>query len=65
VTTALSELSRSGRISRLPHGWLLHGDPPAAADPPVAHQPRRSRAALRAVDATGVAVLLPAVAGLF
>ena len=65
VTTALSELSRSGRINRLPHGWLLHGDPPAAADPPVAHQPRRSRAALRAVDATGVAVLLPAVAGLF
>src|SRR3954466_11688759 len=49
VTTALSELSRAGRISRLPHGWLLRGDPPAAAVP--AQAPRRARAALRAVDA--------------
>src|SRR4051812_1198999 len=56
VTTALSELSRAGRLSRLPHGWLLQGDPPAAAAPPV---PRRQRAALRAVDAASTLGALP------
>jgi len=30
VTTALSELTRAQRIKRLPQGWLLIGDPPAA-----------------------------------
>jgi CRP-like cAMP-binding protein len=59
VTTALSELSRAGRISRLPHGWLLRGDPPSAAVPAPA--PRRARAALRAVDAATVVSVLPAV----
>src|SRR3954470_2739935 len=34
VTTPLSELTRAGRTSRLPHAWLLQGDPPAAAAPP-------------------------------
>ena len=63
VTTALSELARSGRISRLPHGWLLHGQPPAAA-PPVPQQPRRSRAAVHAIDAAAVLGALPA-AGFF
>jgi CRP-like cAMP-binding protein len=57
VTTALSELSRAGRIARLPHGWLLSGDPPAAAVPSV---PRRSRAALRAMDAASMVSALPA-----
>jgi CRP/FNR family cyclic AMP-dependent transcriptional regulator len=58
VTTALSELSREGRISRLPQGWLLRGDPPAVVPPPA---PRRSRgrAALRAVDAAAVLSALP------
>jgi CRP-like cAMP-binding protein len=59
VTTALSELSREGRISRLPQGWLLRGDPPAVVPPPAT---RRSRAALRAVDAVSVLSALP-VAG--
>jgi CRP/FNR family cyclic AMP-dependent transcriptional regulator len=59
VTTALSELSRAGRISRLPHGWLLRGDPPAASVP---QSPRRARAALRAVDAASVLGALPASA---
>jgi len=58
VTTALSELSRAGRISRLPHGWLLRGDPPAATM--SAQSPRRARAALRAVDAASVLSVLPA-----
>jgi hypothetical protein len=48
VTTALSELSRANRIARLPHGWLLRGDPPAA---PVPQPARHSNAALRSVDA--------------
>jgi CRP-like cAMP-binding protein len=61
VTTALSELTREGRLSRVPEGWLLHGDPPSAADPPA---PRRSRAVLRAVDATSVLTVLPAAAAL-
>src|SRR3954463_12082014 len=51
VTTALSELARAERISRLPHGWLLRGDPPAASVPQA---PRRARAALRAVDAASM-----------
>jgi CRP-like cAMP-binding protein len=57
VTTALSELSRTNRIRRLPHGWLLLGDPPAAPVPVVS----RSRgAALRAIDAASVLSALPA-----
>jgi CRP/FNR family transcriptional regulator, cyclic AMP receptor protein len=56
VTTALSELARSGRIARIPEGWLLRGDPPSAtavAAPQEQPQlrPSRSRAALRAVGA--------------
>jgi CRP/FNR family cyclic AMP-dependent transcriptional regulator len=67
VTTALSELSRSGRIARIPQGWLLRGDPPSAgavAAPEAQAQvpPRRSRAALRAVDAVATLSLLPTVA---
>jgi CRP/FNR family cyclic AMP-dependent transcriptional regulator len=61
VTTALSELTRENRIARLPHGWLLRGDPPAAALHP---HPVRSRAVLRAVDAASVISALPA-AGAF
>src|SRR3954466_10242999 len=57
VTTALSELSRANRIRRLPHGWLLLGDPPAA---PVPELSRGRRAALRAVDAASVLSVLPA-----
>src|SRR3954469_18778298 len=49
VTTALSELTRSERIRRLPHGWLLLGDPPAALE--SAPQRRTPRAAMRAIDA--------------
>jgi CRP/FNR family transcriptional regulator, cyclic AMP receptor protein len=63
VTTALSELSRSGRVARTPQGWLLRGDPPSAAA--VASPPttlRRARAALRAVDAVSVLSALPAAA---
>lgn len=56
VTTALSELSRADRIARLPHGWLLRGDPPAAAVPQPA---RGSRAALRVVDAVSMLSALP------
>jgi CRP-like cAMP-binding protein len=58
VTTALSELSRSNRLRRLPHGWLLLGDPPAA--PPGPDVSRGRRAALRAVDAASVLSVLPA-----
>jgi hypothetical protein len=61
VTTAVSELTREGRIARLPDGWLLCGDPPAANVPPV---PRRSRAALRAVDVASVFTALPAATAL-
>jgi CRP/FNR family cyclic AMP-dependent transcriptional regulator len=57
VTTALSELSRANRISRLPHGWLLRGDPPAA---PVPQPVRRSSAALRSIDAVSMLTALPA-----
>jgi CRP-like cAMP-binding protein len=58
VTTALSELTRSDRIRRLPQGWLLLGDPPAAQPQP---QPqRRRRAALRGVDAASALSVLPA-----
>jgi CRP-like cAMP-binding protein len=57
VTTALSELSRANRISRLPHGWLLRGDPPAA---PVPQLVRRSSAALRSIDAVSMLTALPA-----
>jgi CRP/FNR family transcriptional regulator, cyclic AMP receptor protein len=67
VTTALSELSRSGRIARIPQGWLLRGDPPsagavAAPDAQPQAPPRRSRAALHAVDAVATLSLLPTVA---
>jgi CRP-like cAMP-binding protein len=64
VTTALSELAREGRVARIPAGWLLRGDPPAAAVPPPAASPRRSRAALRAVDAATLLTVLPAATGL-
>ncbi|MEA2436615.1 MAG: family transcriptional regulator, cyclic receptor protein [Thermoleophilaceae bacterium] len=60
VTTALSELSRAGRISRLPDGWLLRGDPPSAAIARPTPAPRRAQAALRAVDAASVLSVLPA-----
>jgi CRP/FNR family cyclic AMP-dependent transcriptional regulator len=59
VTTALSELSRTNRLRRLPHGWLLLGDPPATPVPDVS---RSRRAALRAVDAASVLTVLPASA---
>src|SRR4051795_1133961 len=61
VTTALSELSRSDRISRLPHGWLLRGDPPSMAAP---HSERRSRAVLRSIDAASLLSALPAAGAL-
>src|SRR3954465_1144324 len=57
VTTALSELSRTNRLRRLPHGWLLLGDPPAA---PVPELSRGPRAALRAADAAAVLSVVPA-----
>jgi CRP-like cAMP-binding protein len=60
VTTALSELSRAGRISRLPHGWLLKGDPLTAAAP----NPVRNRAALRSIDAASWLSALPAAGAL-
>lgn len=59
VTTALSELSREGRVERLPNGWLLRGDPPAA-DPAPPPPRRRSRAAARGVDAVSVITAVPA-----
>jgi CRP-like cAMP-binding protein len=61
VTTAVSELTREGRVARLPNGWLLRGDPPAANVPRV---PRRSRAALRAVDVASMVTALPAATAL-
>jgi CRP-like cAMP-binding protein len=61
VTTALSELSRADRIARLPHGWLLRGDPPSAtAAPPV----RRSRAVVRSIDAASWLSTFPAASAL-
>jgi CRP-like cAMP-binding protein len=60
VTTALSELTRAERISRLPHGWLLMGDPPSV----VAPQARRNRAVLRSVDAASWLSALPAAGSL-
>src|SRR4051812_47714003 len=61
VTTALSELTRAERISRLPHGWLLRGDPPSMAAP---HSERRSRAVLRSIDAASLLSALPAAGAL-
>jgi CRP-like cAMP-binding protein len=61
VTTALSELTRAQRIERLPHGWLLRGDPPVAAAP---NGSRRNRAALRTVDAASWLSALPAAGAL-
>src|SRR3954447_7374576 len=62
VTTALSELSRAQRIERLPHGWLLRGDPPSAVATPTE---RRSRtAAVRSIDAASWLSALPAVGAL-
>jgi hypothetical protein len=61
VTTALSELARADRISRLPHGWLLRGDPPAVVPP---HAERRNRAVLRSVDVASWLVALPAAGAL-
>jgi CRP/FNR family transcriptional regulator, cyclic AMP receptor protein len=61
VTTALSELTRADRISRLPHGWLLRGDPPSLSVP----QPdRRARAVLRSIDAASLLTALPAAGAL-
>jgi CRP-like cAMP-binding protein len=57
VTTALSQLARTNRIRRLPHGWLLLGDPPAA---PISDVSRGRRAGLRAIDAASVLSVLPA-----
>src|SRR3954447_17258596 len=57
VTTALSELTRAERITRLPHGWLLRGDPPSA----VTTQPDRRRGVLlRSIDAASLLTALPA-----
>src|SRR3954471_11647889 len=56
VTTALSELARAERISRLPHGWLLRGDPPSVVSP---RAERRNRAVLRSVDAASWLSALP------
>lgn len=61
VTTALTELARSERISRLPHGWLLHGDPPLAG---TGQSDRRSRAMLRSIDAASLLTALPAAGAL-
>src|SRR3954447_1756768 len=61
VTTALSELSRAQRIERLPHGWLLRGDPPSAAATPAE---RRRGAAVRSIDAASWLSALPAVTAL-
>jgi CRP/FNR family transcriptional regulator, cyclic AMP receptor protein len=63
VTTALSELAREGRISRLPNGWLLRGDPPVMSAPAPAPS-RRTRASLRAVDAASMLSALPAATAL-
>ncbi|MBA3328735.1 MAG: Crp/Fnr family transcriptional regulator [Solirubrobacterales bacterium] len=32
VTTALGALSRAGRVERIEHGWLLHGEPELMSD---------------------------------
>src|SRR3954468_16652902 len=61
VTTALSELARAERISRLPHGWLLRGEPPSAAAP---QNGRRSRVMLRSIDAASLLSALPAAGAL-
>src|SRR4051795_12398284 len=61
VTTALSELARAERISRLPHGWLLRGDPPSAAAP---QNGRRSRVMRRSIDAASLLSALPAAGAL-
>jgi CRP/FNR family cyclic AMP-dependent transcriptional regulator len=60
VTTALSELNREERIARLPHGWLLRGDPPSATMPSPQPARRARRAALRTVDAASLLSALPA-----
>ena len=61
VTTAISELTRTERISRLPHGWLLRGDPPSAASSAAE---RRNRAVLRSIDAASWLSALPAAGAL-
>lgn len=61
VTTALSELNRANRIERLPHGWLLRGDPPSAVAAP---SERPSRAVLRSIDAASLLSVLPAAGAL-
>jgi CRP-like cAMP-binding protein len=65
VTTALSELARSERISRLPQGWLLQGDPPSAdvAEVRAAAAPRTGPM-LRVVDAASAFAVLAPAAGL-
>jgi CRP/FNR family cyclic AMP-dependent transcriptional regulator len=62
VTTALSELTRANRITRLPDGWLLRGDPPAAALAP--QLARRPRPGLRAVDGASMLAPLPTASSL-
>jgi CRP-like cAMP-binding protein len=57
VTTALSELARSGRISRQTDGWLLRGSPPEQMAP-------ASRTTNRAVDAASLIAALPAAPAL-
>jgi CRP/FNR family cyclic AMP-dependent transcriptional regulator len=61
VTTALSELTRADRIARLPHGWLLRGDPPSVTAPqPV----RRNRVVVRSIDAASWLSAFPAASAL-
>jgi CRP/FNR family cyclic AMP-dependent transcriptional regulator len=62
VTTALSELTRAQRITRLPNGWLLLGDPPSVTAP--SRTERRTRAVLRSVDAASWLSALPAAGAL-
>jgi CRP-like cAMP-binding protein len=58
VTTALSELTRAGRITRQTDGWLLRGDPPEVV-PPVQSQP-----SMRTVDAATLVAAFPAASAL-
>lgn len=64
VTTALSELSRTDRISRLPQGWLLRGDPPSAEVAEARDSSARAGAVLRAIDAASAFAVLAPAAGL-
>jgi CRP-like cAMP-binding protein len=59
VTTALSELTRAGRISRQTDGWLLRGNPPETIDPTP-----RSQTSYRALDALTVVASFPSASAL-